>query len=69
MPTIDTIRSATSTAARLIQREGELGVIAPGAHGDLIVLDRDPLHDVSVLADAATSSFRLQPDRRRRLVG
>jgi imidazolonepropionase-like amidohydrolase len=52
VPTIDTIRSATSTAARLIQREGELGVIAPGAHGDLIVLDRDPLQDVSVLADA-----------------
>lgn len=52
VPTIDTIRSATSTAARLIQREGELGVIVPGAHGDLIVLDRDPLHDVSVLADA-----------------
>lgn len=52
VPTIDTIRSATTTAARLIQREGELGVIAPGALGDLIVLDRDPLHDVTVLSDA-----------------
>ncbi|MFT4294208.1 MAG: amidohydrolase family protein [Micropruina sp.] len=55
VPIIDIIRSATSTAARLIQREGELGVIAPGAFGDLIVLDRDPLRDVSVLADARPS--------------
>ncbi len=52
VPTIDTIRSATVTAARLLQREGELGVIAPGAHGDLIVLDGDPLTDVAALAEA-----------------
>ena len=52
VPTIDTIRSATTTAARLLDREGELGIIAPGAHGDLIVLDRDPLEDVTVLAEA-----------------
>lgn len=50
VPMIDTIRSATSTAARLLQREGELGVIATGALGDLIVLDEDPLRRVSALA-------------------
>lgn len=51
VPTIDTIRSATTTAARLLQREGELGVIAPGAHGDLVVLAGDPLQDVSAIAE------------------
>ncbi len=51
VPTIDTIRSATTVAARLLQREGELGVIAPGALGDLVVLDRDPLEHVGALAD------------------
>ncbi|MDO5627371.1 MAG: amidohydrolase family protein [Mobilicoccus sp.] len=48
---IDVIRAATSTAARLLQREGELGVIAEGAHADLLVLDGDPLEDISLLAE------------------
>ena len=38
--------------ARLLQREGELGVIAPGAHADLIAASADPLSDVSVLAES-----------------
>ncbi|MFA4841773.1 MAG: amidohydrolase family protein, partial [Agrococcus sp.] len=53
VPTLDTIRSATTTAARLLQREGELGVIALGAHGDLVMLDRDPLEHVSAVADGS----------------
>lgn len=44
------LASATTTAARLLQREGEIGVLQPGAHGDLLVVDGDPLADVSVLA-------------------
>jgi imidazolonepropionase-like amidohydrolase len=51
MPAIDVIRSATVTAARLLQREGQLGVIAPGAAADFVVTDADPLADISVLAD------------------
>jgi imidazolonepropionase-like amidohydrolase len=47
------IRSATTVAAELIGRPGELGVIAPGAMADLIVLDGDPLADIGVLADPA----------------
>jgi imidazolonepropionase-like amidohydrolase len=50
MPTIDVIRSATVTAARLLQREHELGIIAPGATGDFVVTDADPLYDINVLA-------------------
>ena len=48
-PPADLIRAATSTAARLLRREGELGVIAPGALADLLVVDGNPLDDIRVL--------------------
>ena len=50
-PAIDAIRSATTTAALLLEREGELGVISPGADADMLVLGADPVADISVLAD------------------
>lgn len=43
------LKSATSDAARLLQREGELGTVAPGALADLIAVDGNPLEDVAVL--------------------
>lgn len=48
---LDVIRSATTTAARLLQREGELGVIRENALADLVVLDADPLQDIKVLSE------------------
>ncbi|MFI6811553.1 amidohydrolase family protein [Nonomuraea sp. NPDC050328] len=48
-PAAAVLRSATSTAARLLGQEGRLGTLAPGAHADLLVLDGDPLADLSVL--------------------
>jgi imidazolonepropionase-like amidohydrolase len=48
-PPADLIRSATSTAARLLQREGDLGVVAPGALADLLVVGGNPLEDIRVL--------------------
>jgi imidazolonepropionase-like amidohydrolase len=48
-PPADLIRSATTTAARLLCREGELGVVAPGALADLLVIDGNPLDDIRVL--------------------
>jgi imidazolonepropionase-like amidohydrolase len=48
-PPADLIRSATSTAARLLRREGELGVVATGALADLLVIDGNPLDDIKVL--------------------
>jgi imidazolonepropionase-like amidohydrolase len=48
-PPADMIRAATSTAARLLRREGELGVVAPGAMADLLVIDGNPLDDIRVL--------------------
>jgi imidazolonepropionase-like amidohydrolase len=47
---IEILRSATLVNARLLQRENELGVIAPGAYADLLLLDGDPLVHLSVLA-------------------
>jgi imidazolonepropionase-like amidohydrolase len=52
-PAIAAIRSATTTAAQLLGREGEIGVVAPGADADMLVLSADPLADIAVLADIA----------------
>ncbi|MBI1850382.1 MAG: amidohydrolase family protein [Planctomycetes bacterium] len=43
------IRSATVVAAKLLEREGKLGSLAPGAAADLVATSGDPLADVSVL--------------------
>jgi imidazolonepropionase-like amidohydrolase len=48
-PPADLIRSATTVAARLLRREGDLGVVAPGALADLLVIDGNPLADIRVL--------------------
>ncbi|WP_308916610.1 amidohydrolase family protein [Jannaschia sp. LMIT008] len=49
MPAHDVIRSATLDAARLMRMEGRIGTIAPDANADLIVMDGDPLDDLSLL--------------------
>jgi imidazolonepropionase-like amidohydrolase len=49
LPAIEVIRSATVNAAELLRMEGEIGSIAAGAHADLIVVDGDPLQDLSLL--------------------
>jgi imidazolonepropionase-like amidohydrolase len=43
------IQSATSRAADLLGKRGEIGVVAPGAYADLIAVAGDPLADVNVL--------------------
>jgi len=43
------IRSATTIGAKLCRLEGQVGVIAQGAFADLLVLDGDPLSDISLL--------------------
>lgn len=56
---IDIIRSATIYAAELFQMKGEIGEIIPGARADLLVVDGNPLQDISVLQD---------PDRHLKLI-
>lgn len=48
-PPADLIRSATTTAARLLRLAGQVGVVAPGALADLLVIDGNPLDDIRVL--------------------
>jgi imidazolonepropionase-like amidohydrolase len=47
---IDIIRSATSVAADLVNMPGQVGCLTPGAFGDLVIMDRNPVEDVRVLA-------------------
>jgi len=46
---MEAIQSATLRAAQMQGVDGELGTIAPGKLADIIVVDGDPLRDVSVL--------------------
>lgn len=49
LPAQEIIASATSVAAKLLRREGEIGVLTPGALADVVVVDGDPLADLGVL--------------------
>jgi imidazolonepropionase-like amidohydrolase len=42
------LKSATSVNASLLNRGGELGVVAPNAYADLLVIDGNPLEDISI---------------------
>ncbi len=51
LPAAEVFASATTVAARLIGMEGRLGVVAPGAIADLLVVQGAPLEDAAILAD------------------
>jgi imidazolonepropionase-like amidohydrolase len=48
---VEILRSATLVNADILGRRGELGVVAPGAVADLLLVDGSPLDDVSLLAE------------------
>jgi imidazolonepropionase-like amidohydrolase len=45
------LQSATSVAAKVLNQEGKLGVIAVGASADLLVVEGDPTKDITLLCD------------------
>ncbi len=47
---LEILRQATSGSAEILMREGELGCVKVGALADLILVDGDPLADISLLA-------------------
>ena len=49
------LRSATTVAARLLNQEGELGIIREGAQADIVLLNANPLDDITVLAEPQKS--------------
>jgi imidazolonepropionase-like amidohydrolase len=51
LPAAEILRSATLVGAKLCGLEGDVGVIAPGAYADLIVVEGDPYRDVRALED------------------
>ena len=48
----EVIHSATVMGAEVVRRKGEVGVIAPGAFADALVLDDNPLENIHLLASA-----------------
>ncbi|MGH7263293.1 MAG: hypothetical protein ACREMB_00365, partial [Candidatus Rokuibacteriota bacterium] len=44
-------KSSTSVNAELLNRPGELGVVAAGAIADLLVVEGDPLKDLGLLLE------------------
>lgn len=55
VPAADLIRAATCNAAEAFLREGEFGVVAPGARADLLVVEGNPLDDITVLTAPETN--------------
>lgn len=47
------LRAASADAARFLRREGEFGMIAPGARADLVLLDAHPEQDMATLRSPA----------------
>jgi imidazolonepropionase-like amidohydrolase len=50
-PAADILRAATTTAARLLRMEGQIGCLTPGSFADVLVVDGYPLEDIGLLAD------------------
>ena len=49
MPIVDALKSATSIDARVLHMEDKLGRVKTGLFADLIAVEGDPTHDISVL--------------------
>jgi imidazolonepropionase-like amidohydrolase len=49
MPPVDALKSATSTAARVLHMEKEIGAIKAGLFADLAAFEGDPTKDISAL--------------------
>jgi len=47
--TVNILRSATAVNADLLMQKGELGTIAPGALADILLVEGDPLADITVM--------------------
>lgn len=64
LPAHEVIASATCIGAKILRREGELGAIAPGAIADLLVVNGNPLDDISVLAGHGEKLVAIMKDGR-----
>jgi len=49
MSPMEAVKSATSRAADMLDMQGQIGVIAPGAYADIIAVAGDPVRDIKSL--------------------
>ena len=49
MSPMEAIRSATIRPAQMLDMQGEIGIIAPGAYADIIAVRGNPLADINEL--------------------
>lgn len=61
----ETLRSATSVNAALLNMAGQLGAIAPGAFADLLVVEGNPLDDIALLATDSNAIVQIWSRGRR----
>lgn len=50
LPTQTVIRAACGVAAGLLNRESDIGTLEPGAFADVLLVERNPLEDISTLS-------------------
>jgi imidazolonepropionase-like amidohydrolase len=48
------LQSATSVAARLLRAEGQIGVLAPGALADVLLVEGDPTREITMWQEPRT---------------
>ncbi len=65
VPALAALQAATTVSAQLLLRDKEIGQVAPGFEADLIVVERNPLEQVSTLQDPllVISNGRIGLDR------
>lgn len=61
---LEALRSATTVAADILQRKGQLGLIAPGATADFLVVRGNPLQDITVLLGQGENLAAIAKDGR-----
>jgi imidazolonepropionase-like amidohydrolase len=49
MQPMQAIKSATSVPAVMLDQQGKIGAIAPGAYADVIAINGDPLRDIKLM--------------------